>query len=53
MSAICIFDPNIVTEINFGDPSIDGTWKIIPVSNDLSIQKRESGVFVEKTAIQP
>jgi hypothetical protein len=56
MSAICVFDPATVgnvSEINFGDPSVDGTWKITPSGNNLSTQKRESGSFVEKSAVTP
>lgn len=53
MAANCIFDPNVTTETNYGDPTTDGTWRIIPNGNDLSIQKRESGVWVEKTAVTP
>jgi hypothetical protein len=39
---------NPFTEVDFGDITQNGTWIIIPVGNDLSFQRRESGVFVEK-----
>ena len=35
--------------IYFGDPSTDGTWKIVRSGNDLSFQRRESGSYVEKS----
>ena len=37
----------------FGDESTNGSWRLIIVGNDLSIQKRESGVWVEKSAFTP
>ena len=32
-----------------GDITTDGTWKIIRVGSDLSIQRRESGTYVQKS----
>lgn len=37
----------------FGDPTTNGTWRIIPDGNNLSVQRRESGSYVEKTAFEP
>ena len=39
--------------IYLGDPSTDGTWKIVISGNDLEFQRRESGSFVFKGAFQP
>lgn len=44
-------DPPQVTAVYFGDPTTDGTWKISVVGGNLSFQLRESGSYVEKTAI--
>lgn len=40
-----------VDSVYFGSPTTDGTWRIIPSGNDLSIQRRESGVWVQKDLI--
>lgn len=42
-----------VTSIYFGDPATDGTWVITTSGNNLSFQRRESGVYVEKSAVTP
>lgn len=39
--------------IYLGNPNTNGTWKIVINGNDLEFQKRESGVFVMKGAMQP
>lgn len=39
--------------IYFGNESTDGSWRIIIVGTDLSIQKREAGVWVEKSSFTP
>jgi len=36
-----------------GDKDTDGSWRLIIDSDNLSIQKRESGVWVEKSAFTP
>lgn len=43
------FSPQF-NDLNIGDPSSDGAWRIVKSSTDLSIQRRESGVWVEKGA---
>lgn len=42
-----------VTSIYFGDPATNGTWVITTSGNNLSFQRRESGVYVEKSAVTP
>ena len=37
----------------FGDENTDGTWRLIVSGEDLLIQKREGGVWVEKSAFTP
>jgi hypothetical protein len=37
----------------FGDSNTEGTWRIIMIGNDLSIQRYESSVWVDKTIITP
>ena len=37
----------------FGDPSTDGTWRIVRDGNDLSFERRESGTYVFKMKINP
>lgn len=37
----------------FGDPSVNGTWKIINSGNNLSVQRLEVGVWNEKFAFTP
>lgn len=37
----------------FGDPTVNGTWGIIPVGVNLSIQVLTAGVWVEKSNIAP
>ena len=36
-----------------GDPGTQGTWRIGQVGNNLSFQRFESGVWVEKDAMTP
>lgn len=43
----------VVTAIYFGDANVDGTWRIVVSSGNLSFQLRESGVYVEKSAVTP
>ena len=40
-----------LNSVIFGDGVTDGSWRIIVVGTNLSIQRLESGVWVEKTAI--
>ena len=35
------------------DPAVDGAWFITTSGNNLSFQRRESGVYVEKSSITP
>lgn len=35
----------------FGDPAIDGTWRLARNGNNLEIQRRESGSWVAKTVL--
>ncbi len=37
----------------FGDENTNGSWRIIISGTELSIQKREGGVWVEKSAFTP
>lgn len=37
----------------FGDSATDGSWRILRSGNNLSIQRRESGVWNEKTNWSP
>lgn len=39
--------------IYLGDPNTDGSWRIVRSSDDLVIQRRESSVWVEKSAFMP
>jgi hypothetical protein len=39
--------------VYLGDENTDGSWRLIIVETDLSIQKRESGVWVEKSSFTP
>lgn len=36
-----------------GDPTTNGSWRIIRSGNNLAFERRESGSWVEKTAITP
>lgn len=42
-----------VTEIDFGDPNTDGTWRIVINGTNLSFQLREAGTYNEKMAATP
>ena len=42
-----------VTSIIWGDGVTDGSWRIIESGNNLSVQRLESGVWVEKSAFTP
>jgi hypothetical protein len=37
----------------FGNTATAGTWRILPVGNNLSVQRLESGVWNEKSAFMP
>lgn len=39
--------------VYFGDSATDGTWRITQSGSNLSIQRRESGSYVEKSAVLP
>jgi len=39
--------------LNIGDPTVDGNWRITVSGNNLSVQRRESGTFVEKASFNP
>jgi hypothetical protein len=36
-----------------GDPDVDGSWRILVSSDNLTFQRRETGVWVEKSAVTP
>jgi hypothetical protein len=38
---------------NFGDASTNGSWRIVRDGNNLAIQRREAGSWVEKSLIEP
>lgn len=40
-------------DLNIGDPSANGSWRIVQDGNNLSVQKLESGTWVEKGAFTP
>ena len=42
-----------ITSVVFGDGATDGNWRIIPSGVNLSVQRRESGVWVEKASFNP
>ena len=44
---------SVVPYIYFGDPGADGTWLITPSGNNLSFQRRENGVYIEKDSLTP
>lgn len=47
-------DPNPeVTAVYFGDPDTDDSWRIIRSGNNLAFERREAGVWVEKSAVTP
>jgi len=37
----------------FGPVAVDGTWRIIPIGNNLVVQRRESSVYVTKATFTP
>jgi len=39
--------------LSFGDHDDNGTWKMARSGNDLTFEKRESGAYVEKGALEP
>lgn len=43
----------VVSAVYFGDPSTNGTWRIVVDGINLSFQYRESGSYVEKMAATP
>jgi hypothetical protein len=38
--------------VYFGDPTVNGTWRIIPDGTSLKHQRRESGSWVDKLEVQ-
>lgn len=40
-------------DLNIGDPSAEGAWRIVKSGNDLSFQRYESGTWTEKGAFTP
>jgi hypothetical protein len=36
--------------IYFGDPAVNGTWRIVRSGNDFAFERREAGTYVEKGA---
>ena len=45
--------PSITSLIFGSNPAVDGNWQIIVSGNNLSFQRMESGVWVEKSNITP
>lgn len=39
--------------ISTTDPAVNGAWLITTSGNNLSFQRREGGVYVEKSAVTP
>ena len=37
----------------FGDPSTDGTWRILRVGDSLVFQRRESATWIDKNTLPP
>ncbi|GIV32718.1 MAG: hypothetical protein KatS3mg031_0253 [Chitinophagales bacterium] len=37
----------------FGDPAVDGTWRIVRNGSNLSFERKESGVWVQKSVMAP
>ncbi len=48
-----IVDPETDGYIYLGDRNTDGSWRILPSGANLSIEKRESGVWVQKGGYAP
>lgn len=44
-------NPVIVKEFYFGDPNNEGTWRLVKVNNDLSLQIRKGGTYIEEALI--
>lgn len=43
----------IINGIYFGDPTVDGSWRIFPSGNNLMMQRRESGSWETKSEVTP
>lgn len=41
------------TALNFGDPGVDGTWRIAQVGSQLKMQQRQVGVWVDADVLNP
>jgi hypothetical protein len=41
------------TAVYFGLPSVNGSYRVVRDGNDLNIERRESGTWVEKEATLP
>lgn len=39
--------------LNFGDPSIDGTWRIAQIAGQLKFQQRQVGAWVDSDVLNP
>jgi hypothetical protein len=42
-----------LSPVYLGDPNTDGSWRIIQSGNNLAFERRESGVWVEKSSATP
>jgi len=42
-----------VGSIIFGDPEVEGVFRLIPSGNNLNIERRESSAWVKKGAFRP
>lgn len=46
------FSPQF-NDLNIGDPSVEGAWRIVKSGNNLSVQRLESDIWTEKGNFQP
>ena len=42
-----------IGSLNFGDPAVNGTYRLIPSGTSLNIERRESDAWVKKGAFRP
>lgn len=41
------------TLVNFGDPTVDGSWRISVSGTDMIFERREAGSWIQKGAVTP
>lgn len=44
---------NITLETYYGDPDVDGTWRVVVDNDNINFERRESGVWIWKQKITP